>query len=149
MTFDVTGTMHEFSAGGSLLRSRRVLADQGTTIEAATAGRHYVYVLDRSCACIIELDQHGLPMRTIADGELAFASDLAVDAYGRIWVSHRDRSRLVLIDTDESVRPVDLRALGLHQVSAVAIADDRLFAADPTSASVVVFRLLPPATERR
>ncbi|MCB1906823.1 MAG: hypothetical protein KDH15_05585 [Rhodocyclaceae bacterium] len=142
--FDFAGTMHEFSPGGSLLRSRRILADHGTAIQAAAAGSQFIYALDRHCACVIELDHHGLPLRMIADGELAFASDLAVDGYGRIWLSQHDRTQIVMIDNTERVHHLELHDLGLNLVSALTIADGRLFVADPTTGAVVVFSLLPP-----
>ena len=147
--FDFSGTVYEFSPGGSLLESRRILADRGTAVQAAVAGPEFAYVLDRTCACVIELDQHGLPMRMIADGELAFANDLAVDDYGRIWVTQQDQAQITLIDHNESLHHIDLRAVGLNRLSALTIAGGRLFAADPTTASVTVFRLLPPDSIRR
>lgn len=147
--FDRGGSMHEFSPLGSLLRSHRILADRGAAIESAIAGRHFAYALDRSCACVIELDSHGLPLRLIADGEVEFARDIAVDEFDRIWVTYDDPTRVELIDTDEKLHVLDLHSVGLNQVTALAVADGRLFVADPTQAAVIAFRLLPPNSQSR
>jgi len=142
--FEFSGGIHEFSPNGVWHRALRALDERGATIQAAVAGPESTFVLDRSCECVIEIDSNGLPLRLIASGELALANDLAVDRYGRVWLTTYDRSTLLFIPGDGDARPIDLGSIGVNQVSALTIVDDRLFLADPTSGQISVFGLLPP-----
>ncbi len=142
--FEFSGGIHEFSPNGIWHRALRALDERGVTIQAAAAGPESTFVLDRSCECVIEIDSNGLPLRMIGSGELTLANDLAVDHYGRLWLTTYDRSTLLFIPGDGEATPIDLRAIGINQVSALTIVDDRLFLADPTTGQITVFSLLPP-----
>jgi len=142
--FEFSGGIHEFSPNGEWHRKMLALDERGATVQAAAAGAESAFVLDRSCECVIEVDDNGLPLRLIGSGELALANDLAVDRYGRLWLTSFDRTSLLFIPGDGEAQPIDLRRIGVNQVSALAISDDRLFLADPTTGQIHTFRLLPP-----
>lgn len=128
----ITSTVGEFKALGAL-------ASDGRTI----------YAVDGVCSCVAAMDEAGQVSRRIGQGILAQPQALAADRQGHLFVTDAaDRSLKVFLD-GELVASYKPQALGLIEISALAVDEDILYVADGAGSRVLSFRIQTPVGTRR
>jgi len=148
LVIDFDGRVHEFSMLGVLHRTSTLLSERGTTPSALVRGPDSYFLADTACACIIELDDAGLPLRLIGQGEFPQLGDLAVDGFGRLWTTDFAGQTLRMTHADETSSSVAANRLGIASIASIAIDQNRLFVAERGTGRILVFVISPPGSHQ-
>ena len=141
---DVDGRLHTFAWSGVRISTNTTLSDRGVSPVALVRGPRTYFLIDRDCTCVIELDGNGLPLRLIAEGQLPLATDLAVDAHGRLWLLDSAGQHLYTLLPSEQVQAIPVHTLGVASVSALTIDRNRLILAERGSGRLLIFAIADP-----
>lgn len=110
----------------------------------AKSGRT-IYALDLRCPCIVAMDDEGRMQERIGQGALIQPRTLAVDHHGQIFVADDANRTLKVFLEGAKIASYSAQALGITEISALAVDKEILYISDGPGARVVALRILPPA----
>lgn len=113
----------------------------GATLLAA--GRDRVFGYDPVRRSINAYDRDGRPFERFGEGELFNVADMAVDAQDRIWVVDRGDRRLKIFDRGRLVETIAPAAIGLTEITAIAVDTFHAYIADGPGGRIGVFSITP------
>lgn len=109
----------------------------------ATAGRT-IYALDLRCPCIVAMDDEGRVRERIGQGVLIQPRLLAIDRHGQIFVADDVDRTLKVFLQGALIASYAVQALGITEISALAVNEGVLYIADGPGARVVALRIHTP-----
>jgi sugar lactone lactonase YvrE len=119
------------------------------SLGAIALGPDALYASDPRCACLAKIAFDGRVLSTFGHERVRLPGPLAVDRHGRLIVSDRGDRTLKIFHGERLVEQVELAALGIHEATDLALADDRLYVADGPGAQIRVLHVLPPAKDEQ
>jgi len=109
----------------------------------AKSGRT-IYALDLRCPCIVAMDDEGRGRERIGQGALIQPRTLAVDRHGQIFVADDADRTLKVFLQGALIASYGAQALGITEISALAVDEGFLYISDGPGARVITLRILPP-----
>ncbi|MBI5659048.1 MAG: hypothetical protein HZC43_05755 [Nitrosomonadales bacterium] len=103
-----------------------------------------VYAVDRSCSCVVAMDEEGRVRERIGKGELVRPHALAADQYGRLFIADAFNQTLWVYLHGERVASYGARKLHVTEFGALAIDEGSLYVADGPGGQVAAFHIRPP-----
>ncbi len=114
---------------------------------ALTVASRRVYALDMGCACIAVMNEEGQVLDHIGQGMLTQPRALAIDRHEYIFViDGADRTLKIFLHGDLAAA-YPAHALGMTEISALAMDEGTLYLADGPGSRVLSFRIQPPAKD--
>ena len=135
-------------------RVQRVLGGRNPpslqSVAAMALGPRGLYVLDRIGQQVVVLDPRGLPVEVIGEQQLVQPRALAVDAYGRVFVSDDADQRIKVFRGTELLASFGGAGNGPNRfgrIESLAVDGNLLYVADSTNARVQVLMVAPASLE--
>lgn len=116
--------------------------------EIAASGRK-MYALDLNCPCIVDIDEEGRVRERFGQGELKQPSALAVDRNGQVFVADTAERTLKIFLEGMLIASYKAQALGITEISALAVDEGVLYVADGPGAKVVTLHILTPEKRKK
>lgn len=140
VTFDRLGLMQRRLGSADVLQS----------VGAMTFGPDGLYVVDRLGQQVLVLDASGTPRAQIGEHQLTQPRALAVDRYGRVFVSDDAQQRIMVFRGERLLASFGGRGVGpgrFGRIEALAADGNLLYVADSVNARVQVLLVAPPSME--
>ncbi|MBI4936938.1 MAG: hypothetical protein HY846_01720 [Nitrosomonadales bacterium] len=106
------------------------------------------YAVDRSCSCVIAMDEEGRVRERIGEGTLVQPRGLAADQYGRLFVADAFNQTLWVYLHGERIANFEARKLHITEFGSLAADEGALYIADGPGGQVAVFHIRPPSARQ-
>ena len=113
-------------------------------IAAFALGAGAIHISDALCRCVQVVDRAGYARASFGHGDLGQPGAIAIDRHGRVLVTDQFHNSIKIFAAGRLVHEVAGRALGVVQITDLAVREDRLVVADGPGARVVVLRIAAP-----
>ena len=115
-----------------------------TSVTAMALAPDAIHIADASCRCVAVAGYDGVVRLTYGHGELAQPGAIAIDHYRRVFVADLFDSSVKVFASGRLLQSIPAAALGLRQVTDLALDESRLVIADGVGARVVLVQIAPP-----
>jgi hypothetical protein len=141
------GQWFELRSGGALAVPVQPRRSDGTRIgavDALSAGRDSLFVLDRAKGVVYRALRSGEVVETLGAGALEQPSTLAVDRFDRAWVLDAQGRSLTLLASGQPPQVRSASDLGVQHIGGVAVDDRSLAVSDRLVGQVLIHPLPEP-----
>ena len=145
--FNLLVAFHPLGGARQLIPMRGDERNRVMSIGAIALNAGAILVSDPLCRCVQVVDRGGVVRASFGHGELGQPGPLAADRHGRVFIVDQFANSLKIFAAGRLVHDAPAAALGLAQVTDLAVTEDRLVIVDGVGARIAMLRVAPPRTE--
>ena len=141
------GQWFELRSGGALALPVQPRRSDGTRIgavDALSAGRDSLFVLDRAKGVVYRAQRDGEVVETLGAGALGQPSTLVVDRFDRAWVLDAQGRSVTMLASGQAPQVRSAADLGVQQIGGLAVDDRSLAVSDRLVGQVLIHPLPEP-----